>query len=123
MNQKEKTVGLIPQAGLRECRIKAWLSWDGKLEFGWFFRLALLAPVLMLSRRQLPFGTMSLEIITGKECLSPKGLQEVRRRVIGVEHECHPPSRLGEERKIDWGVKRILKGTGRRLCLKVGFLA
>ena len=109
MNQKETTVGLIPQAGLRECRIKAWLSWDGKLEFGWFFRLVLLAPVLMLSRRQLPFGTLSLEIITGSECLPPTGLQEVRRRVIGVEHERNPPSRLGEERKICLGVQRILK--------------
>jgi len=96
MNQKETTLGLIPQAGLRVCRIKAWLSWEGKLEFGWFFRLGLLAPVLMLSRRQLPFGAMSHKIITGKECLSPTGLQEVRRCVVGVEHECKPPSRLGE---------------------------
>jgi hypothetical protein len=75
MNQKETIVGLIPQAGLRECRIKAWLSWDGKLEFGWFFCLALLATVFMLSRRQLPFGTLRLEIIAGGERLLPTGLQ------------------------------------------------
>jgi hypothetical protein len=79
--------------------------------------------VLMLSRRQLHYGAMSLEIITGKEFLSLISQQEARRRVRRVEHGCNPLSWKGEERIKYWGVHWIWTGTGRRLCPKVEFLA